>query len=73
LPLSLGFGDIVGLLAKYRSRRHVRKLQARPIFTSMGKPINSHSVSATQAAADIQSAGAISRSDTDAIGMVLFP
>jgi hypothetical protein len=71
LPLSLGFGDIVGLLAKYRSRRHVRKLQARPIFTSMGKPINSHSVSATQA--DIQSAGAISRSDTDAIGMVLFP
>jgi hypothetical protein len=39
----------------------------------MGKPINSHLVSATQAAADIQSAGAISRSHADAIGMVLFP
>jgi hypothetical protein len=39
----------------------------------MGKAINSYLVSATQAAADIQSAGAISRSDTDAIGMVLFP
>jgi hypothetical protein len=37
LPLSLEFGEIVGLLAKYRSTRHVRKLQAGPIFTSMGK------------------------------------
>jgi hypothetical protein len=63
---------MVGLLAKYRSRRHVRKLQARPIFTSMGKPMNSHSVNAMQAA-DIQSAEAISRSNTDAIGLILFP
>jgi hypothetical protein len=33
--------------------------------------MNSHSVSAMQAAADIQSAGA--RSNTDAIGLILFP
>jgi hypothetical protein len=62
-----------GIVSQISFQTPCPKTPGSPNFHVDGQTINSHLVSATQAAADIQSAGAISRSDTDAIGMVLFP